>query len=266
VDPSEPALADRLVHAPLELVGRFADASNATLLVRLLDRDGRDLDALARELGRDPALEDLPPGDLAVYKPLRGEQPLWDFPSGTLHRREVAAYEVSVALGWDLVPCTVLREEAPLGPGSLQRFVPHDLEEHYFALLEEGREEVVAQLKTMVVFDLLINNADRKGGHVLLERTGRDARVRLIDHGVAFHHEPKLRTVAWHFVDEPLPERLRPDLVRFAEHLDGPLSALLGELLLGDELVRLRDRAHDVAGMARLPAPAGPRATPWPLL
>jgi uncharacterized repeat protein (TIGR03843 family) len=266
VDPAERPLADRLAHAPLELVGRFADASNATLLVRLLDRDGRDLEALARELGRDPALEDLHPGDLAVYKPARGEQPLWDFPSGTLHRREVAAYEVSAALGWDLVPCTVLREDAPLGPGSLQRFVPHDLEEHYFTLLEQGRVEVVEQLRAMVVFDLVINNADRKGGHVLLERLGRDVRVRLIDHGVAFHHEPKLRTVGWHFADEPLPERLRPDLGRFAEDLDGRLGDRLGALLLGDELVRLRDRAHHVAGLARLPAPTGPRATPWPLL
>jgi uncharacterized repeat protein (TIGR03843 family) len=266
VDPSDAALADRLLHAPLELVGQFADASNATLLVRLLDRDHRDLETLAGELGRRPELDDLPAPDLAVYKPERGEQPLWDFPSGTLHRREVAAYEVSAALGWELVPCTVLREDAPLGPGSLQRYVPHDLEEHYFALLERGEPGVIEQLVTMVVFDLVINNADRKGGHVLLERLVDGDRVRLIDHGVAFHPEPKLRTVGWHFAGEPVPGRLRADLVGLVEALDGGLAERLAPLLLGDELVRLGDRARDVSALERLPAPRGPRATPWPLL
>jgi uncharacterized repeat protein (TIGR03843 family) len=259
-------VADRLLHAPLELVGRFADASNATLLVRLLDRDGRDLEALTAELGHAPQLEDLAPEDLAVYKPLRGEQPLWDFPSGTLHRREVAAYELSAALGWGLVPCTILRDDAPLGAGSLQRFVPHDLEEHYFVLLERGEPDVVEQLRTMVVFDVLINNADRKGGHVLLERTSSDRRVRLIDHGVTFHVEPKLRTVAWHFAGEPLPERLRPDLRGLVDALDAELGQRLAALLLADELAQLRRRAREVARLDRLPVPAGPRATPWPLL
>jgi uncharacterized repeat protein (TIGR03843 family) len=266
MEASDRDLADRLLRAPLELVGRFADASNATLLVRMLDRDGRDLDALSEELGRPAQLEDLPEQDLAVYKPVRGEQPLWDFPSGTLHRREIAAYEVSASLGWGLVPRTVLREDAPLGPGSLQRFVPHDLDEHYFTLLERGEPDVVDQLVTMVVFDLLINNADRKGGHVLLERDADGDRVRLIDHGVTFHPEPKLRTVAWHFAGEPLPERLRPGLARLVEALDGVLGERLASLLLGDELVRLRDRARDAAALERLPAPHGPRATPWPLL
>ena len=263
--------ATRLAGAELELLGRFADASNATLLVRLLDRDPRPLEELAVELGREPELEDLPTGDLAVYKPVRGEAPLWDFPHRTLHRREVAAYELSVALGWDLVPVTVLREDAPLGPGSLQRFVPHDLDLHYFALLESGEAAIVEQLRAMVVFDLLINNADRKGGHVLLEedpqRPGLAAgRIRLIDHGIAFHAQPKLRTVGWHFADEPVSPPLRADVQRVGAQLDERLGETLGRLLAPEELEALRARVAATAGLGIFPRPAGPRATPWPLL
>jgi uncharacterized repeat protein (TIGR03843 family) len=269
VSPTDAALAARLRGAELELLGRFADASNATLLVRLLDRDPPSLETLARRLGREPGLDDLDPVDLAVYKPVRGEAPLWDFPPRTLHLREVAAYELSVALGWDLVPITVLRDEGPLGSGSLQRFVPHDLEEHYFALLERDDPAIVAQLRAMVVFDLLANNADRKGGHVLLETTtGRDAsvaRVRLIDHGIAFHAEPKLRTVAWHFADEPTPASLRADVLRLCEQFD-ELTGPLVPLLAGDELAALRLRAARTAELEHLPRPTGPRSTPWPPL
>jgi uncharacterized repeat protein (TIGR03843 family) len=264
---SATGIAARLGGAELELLGRFADASNATLLVRLLDRDPRPLDALARELGRDPQLTDLPAGDLAVYKPARGEAPLWDFPARTLHRREVAAYELSAALGWDLVPVTVLREDGPLGPGSLQRFVPHDLDEHYFHLLELGEPAVLAQLEAMVVFDLLANNADRKGGHVLLERDDVPApRVRLIDHGVAFHAQHKLRTVGWHFAGEPLPARLREDVARLLDELDGPLGQVLARLLAPEELDALRDRVVATLERDELPHPTGPYSTPWPLL
>jgi uncharacterized repeat protein (TIGR03843 family) len=264
---SETDTSARLSGAELELLGRFADASNATLLVRLLDRDPRPLDVLATELGRDPEISDLPAGDLAVYKPVRGEAPLWDFPARTLHRREVAAYELSAALGWDLVPVTVLRDDGPLGPGSLQRFVPHDLDEHYFHLLEQGDPAVIAQLETMVVFDLLANNADRKGGHVLLERDGLPApRVRLIDHGVAFHAQPKLRTVGWHFAGEPVPAHLREDVARLLDDLTGPLADVLAPLLAPEELDALRDRAGATLELDELPHPTGPRSTPWPLL
>jgi uncharacterized repeat protein (TIGR03843 family) len=263
---SDRETTDRLRTAPLELVGRFADASNATLLVRLLDVDPRGIDELADELGREPDLEDLDPDHLGVYKPARGEAPLWDFPAGTLHLREVAAYEVSAALGWDLVPPTVLRDDGPLGPGSLQRFVPHDPAEHYFALLE-GAEALHDQLRAMVVYDLVVNNADRKGGHVLLERgSRRGPRIRLIDHGVTFHTDPKLRTVAWHFAGQPVPPRRRADVLRMAEALAGGLGLRLAGLLAPAEISALRERIVGLAERDTLPDPTGPRATPWPLL
>ncbi len=268
------AAARRLIEAPLEVVGRFADASNATLLVRLIDRDERTLAQLADELGRDPDLDDLDPADLAVYKPRRGDTPLWDFPSATLHRREVAAYEVAAALGWDLVPVTVLRHDAPFGVGSVQRFVAHDPERHYFALLEEGETAPVEQLRAMVLLDLIIDNADRKGGHVLIEAprvAGREdvhdePRVRLVDHGVAFNVERKLRTVGWHFADEPVPDARRRDVARLVTDLDGEVGASLAALLSDDELEATRRRAERVAHLPRFPEPTGPRPFPWPML
>jgi hypothetical protein len=272
---------ERLATAPLEILGRFSDASNATLLVRLLDRDPRTFEELTGERGRAPAVDELPPEDLAVYKPRRGEAPLWDFPGGTLHRREVAAYEVACAAGWDLVPPTVLRADAPFGRGSLQRFVPHDPEQHYFWLLEQGDDEVHDQLVTMVLFDLVIDNADRKGGHVLLEHPaappdgasrpgdgdGRPGpRIRLVDHGVAFHVERKLRTVAWDLEGTRVPPRQRDELSRLATALDGWLADRLAELLAGPEIAVLRARVERATELAVLPPPSGPHPYPWPLL
>jgi uncharacterized repeat protein (TIGR03843 family) len=260
------SIAARLREAPLDIVGRFADASNATLLVRLTDTDPRDLAQLGAELGREPGIDDLDPDDLAVYKPRRGEAPLWDFPTGTLHRREVAAFEVSAALGWDLVPTTVLREDGPFGVGSMQRFVPHDPQEHYFTLLERGDDDLRAQLAAMVVFDLLIDNADRKGGHVLL--TEREARptVQLVDHGVSFNVERKLRTVGWDLAGEPVPDRLRDDLVRFRRELDDRLGPRLVELLSEPEVAAFVERVDRALAMAALPEPMGNYPYPWPLL
>jgi uncharacterized repeat protein (TIGR03843 family) len=263
----------RLLDAPLEPVGQFADASNATLLVRLRDRDPRTMDEIVADLGRQPAVADLDPSDLAVYKPQRGETPLWDFPDGTLHAREVAAYEISAALGWDLVPVTVRREDAPLGVGSLQRFVPHDPEQHYFWLLEHGETEVIAQLVAMVVFDLVIDNADRKGGHVLLEHpigaTPPDdaaPRIRLVDHGVSLSVEPKLRTVGWHFAGEPVPTNLREDVARLAEQVDDALGPRLTGLLNLAEIAVLADRLRRLPDLEVFPQPQGERPFPWPLL
>lgn len=247
--------ARRLATAPFDVVGRFADASNATLLARLTDR-------APGPLPDDVSFDDLDPADLAVYKPRRGEAPLWDFPPGTLHLREVAAYEVSEALGWDLVPATVLREDGPFGPGSLQRYVAHDPQRHYFALLEEGAEDLLDALRRMVVFDLVIDNADRKAGHVLVEEVGADVSLRVVDHGVSFNVDRKLRTVAWDFADEPVPAGLREDL---AAHGDRVVEAA-APLLTAAEADRLRERIGQVVDLDVLPPPVGPRPYPWPLL
>lgn len=276
------AAADRLRTVAIEPIGRFADASNATLLVRLLDGDVPSLEELAGQLGRDPSVDDLDPDRLAVYKPERGETPLWDFPPGTLHRREVAAYHVSEALGWDLVPLTVLRDDGPFGRGSLQRFVVHDPSLHYFRLLEVGSAEVVASLRRMVVFDLVIDNADRKGGHVLLEgvdavaplneetpvldQPSLDGRVRLVDHGVAFNVERKLRTVAWEFAGEPVGDAVRADLRRLLERLGGDVGDRLAALLSPEEVAVLLVRVERLIALEVLPEPWSPRAFPWPPL
>ncbi len=269
--PTDAEVATRLRTAAFEPIGRFADASNATLLVRLTDRDGRSLDDLAAALGREPTIDDLDARDLAVHKPRRGESPLWDFPDGTLHLREVAAYEVSAALGWDLVPVTVLREDGPFGPGSLQRFVPHDPAHHFFHLAEHGTARVHDQLRAMVVLDLVIDNADRKGGHVLLEDPagdGVDGRVWLVDHGVSFNVDRKLRTVGWHLAGEPVPSALREDVARVADEVaaGGPLADRLAALLAADEVAVLLDRCHRVAALERFPEPVGRNPFPWPLL
>jgi uncharacterized repeat protein (TIGR03843 family) len=273
VDANRPdEAAARLRVASFEPLARFADASNATLLVRLTDRDPRPLDDLAGDLGREVELDDLDPADLAVHKPRRGESPLWDFPDGTLHLREVAAYEVAAALGWDLVPVTVLVDDGPFGPGSLQRFVPHDPAHHYFHLLEHGADDIVDQLRAMVVFDAVIDNADRKGGHVLLERSldddrGLHGRVQLVDHGVSFNVERKLRTVGWHFAGEPVPAALREDVAGLAEELDGgAVEATLAALLTPAELTVLRHRVRRWADLERFPEPSGRNPFPWPML
>ncbi len=191
----------------------------------------------------------------AVYKPVRGERPLWDYPSG-LFRREVAAYVVSEALGWGLVPETIERD-GPLGPGSLQRFVPADFREHYFTLLE--RPEHHDALRRICVFDLLINNGDRKSGHCLL---GDDGRIWAIDHGLCMHDEPKLRTVIWDFCGEPVPDALLEDAARLA---DSPPPALAG-LVTDDEVDALVDRAAALVRRPVFPAVRSDRAYPWPLV
>lgn len=244
---TDQAALDLLRHADLEPVGRIASASNVTLLCRLA---GATTD----------------PPRLAVYKPERGEAPLWDFPPGTLHLREVAAYVVDRALGWGMVPPTVLRQEGPYGRGSVQLFVDHDPDRHYFALIEEGDEDILGQLRRMVVFDLVVNNADRKGSHVLVPEDGR---IRLVDHGICFHAEPKLRTVAWDFADEPVPEDDRADALELAARLsrgsDDATRRLRG-LLTHREVDALVRRARSLSDLDRLPRPTGPRPLPWPPL
>jgi uncharacterized repeat protein (TIGR03843 family) len=198
----------------------------------------------------------------SVYKPSRGERPLWDFPAASLARREAAAYLVSEALSWELVPPTVYRKKAPIGPGSLQLYIEHDPEIHYFNLGEADRQ----LLRPVVLFDLLINNADRKGSHLLFDA---DHHLWLIDHGICFHTEDKLRTVIWDFVDEPIPEALLDDLRCFRQALmpGTDLYKSLQALLSNQEIKALVKRAEHLISVSHFPQPdPEERAFPWPLL
>lgn len=244
--------------APLHIIGRFAAASNATLLVQLLVDDS---EAFAGE--PNDAVRQLASDQLAVYKPAVGEAPLWDFPAGTLHRREVAAYIVSDWLELDLVPMTVLRDDGPAGPGSVQQFVPHDPQQHYFTLREDADPRVQQQLLELVVFDMLVNNADRKGGHVLLSATTGD--IRAVDHGVCFHVEPKLRTVAWDYAGDRIPRAVIDRLRQAAGRID-VLRRQLDGLLADDEVIAFVDRLMAIIDRPEFARPTGERPVPWPLI
>jgi uncharacterized repeat protein (TIGR03843 family) len=195
---------------------------------------------------------------LVVYKPQKGERPLWDFPQGTLYKREAAAFLISAALGWDLVPPTVLRD-GPHGVGSVQLFIEADYEQHYFTLKDDHAD----QFQRMALFDVVINNADRKGGHVLL---GSDGRIWAIDHGIAFHDEYKLRTVIWEWVGQPIPEAERADLARLQAELadDHPLADALAKLLYPREIKAMRSRLDRLLKNGKFPGPSGQRSMPWP--
>jgi uncharacterized repeat protein (TIGR03843 family) len=196
----------------------------------------------------------------AVYKPLRGERPLWDYPPG-LYRREVAAYLVSEWLGWALVPETVERD-GPLGPGSVQRFVDADFDEHYFTLLE--RPEHHPRLKAICAFDLLVNNGDRKAGHCLVAGEGSQRRVWAIDHGLCLHAHPKLRTVMWDFEGQPVPPELMEAITRMALLTAAP--APLASFLSGEEAEALVARAAYLVRHPVFPPARSARSFPWPLI
>jgi uncharacterized repeat protein (TIGR03843 family) len=197
----------------------------------------------------------------AVYKPSKGERPLWDFPVGTLGDREVAAFVVSRSLTWDLVPPTVLRRDGPAGGGSLQLFVEVDPERHYFTFSDEEKQ----RLRPTVLFDFLVNNADRKGGHVLL---APDGHIWLIDHGICFHDEDKLRTVIWDFAGEKIPSALLEDVRRFRSELKrhGDLNKSLSALLAPQERRALLSRATRLLESGIFPEPGPGRPYPWPLV
>jgi uncharacterized repeat protein (TIGR03843 family) len=239
VELSPAAEAELLAVGELEVVGRVAWSSNAALLVTVAG-EGAEM--------------------LAVYKPRRGERPLWDFPDGTLCRREVATYRVSAALGWDVVPTTVLRD-GPYGLGMVQRFVEHDPDDHYFTLLEHHADD----FRRFAVLDVVVNNADRKGGHCLCEMaTGH---VYGIDHGLTFHVGPKLRTVIWDFAAEPVPDALLADVDALRTDLRGGLGAELRELLHPAELDALDRRIEDLLLTRRFPEPdEGYHSVPWPVI
>jgi uncharacterized repeat protein (TIGR03843 family) len=182
-----------------------------------------------------------------VYKPQRGERPLWDFPQGTLCHREI-------------VPETVLRD-GPYGVGMVQRFVDHDPDEHYFTLLETHLDE----FRRFAAFDVLINNADRKGGHCL--RARRDGHVWGIDHGLTFHVHEKLRTVIWDFAGEAVPDDIVETLRCGLDELRGSLGARLDPLLDPDEIDALELRALDLLRAGTFPVPdEGYHTVPWPLV
>ena len=230
------AAVDVLTRGVLTVKGRLPWSSNTTLLVEA-QLEG------ATALG--------------VYKPERGERPLWDFPSG-LFRRELAAWHLSEALGWGLVPLTVEREEGPYGEGSVQLFVPADFEQHYFTLREDAGHH--DRLRRICAFDLIANNADRKSGHCLL---GEDGLVYAIDNGLCFHVEPKLRTVIWDFADEPLPPAMLHDLRRLVA---GPMPEPVRTLIDDDECRALVKRTRALVKIGRFPTDTIGRGYPWPLV
>lgn len=244
-----------LLDAELVLEGRIMSASNATFVGRI--------------------------GEVkVVYKPVAGERPLWDFPDGTLAGREVAAYEVSEALGWDIVPRTWLRD-GPFGIGMAQLWRQPDPEQEAVTLVPAGEQpagwchvldgldpddrpvslihEGSPALRRIAVFDVVVNNADRKGGHVL---RGVDGRVWGIDHGLCFAAAFKLRTVVWDFAGEAVPEELLHDIAPLADAVPGELAALLHVR----EAAALQDRVRRLLDEAVLPVDRTGRRVPWPLL
>ena len=187
---------------------------------------------------------------LAVYKPRRGERPLWDFPRGTLCQREVAAYVLSEALGWALVPPTVLRD-GPYGIGSVQLFIDADQEAHLFTMQKEGGFE--AAIERLAVFDVLANNADRKSGHCL---KGNDGRLWAIDHGICFHVESKLRTVLWDYAGQPIAPTSWPICARCVMQVERTMAfEMLESLLAADEMRVLRRRLDRLVASGKHPDP-----------
>ncbi|MBA4380564.1 MAG: hypothetical protein C0393_07825, partial [Anaerolinea sp.] len=209
-------LKQALENGEIALQGQFILGSNYTFLATV-NHEGQKLPA--------------------VYKPMRGEQPLWDFPEASLAGHEVAAYLVSEALGLGFVPLTVLRD-GPFGPGSLQQFIDYNPNYHYFTFTPTDRQ----RLRPAALFDLLVNNADRKGSHFLIQKRLR--RLYLIDHGLCFHEEDKLRTVLWDYAGEAIAEDLLSALAAFRSTLSqtGSLHPALEPYLSPNEIAALASR------------------------
>jgi len=215
----------------MEILGVMPRASNYTFAVRLTLEGAQSI---------------------AIYKPQQGESPLWDFPDGTLYQREIAAYELSAALGWDLVPLTISRV-GPHGIGSLQAFIDAEPGEHYLSMMPAH----AAEFRRVAALDIVANNADRKSGHCMLERT--TSAIKIIDHGVCFHAEPKLRTVIWDFAGEPLPD----DVIDALRGLDDWTA--FEALLAPEEVKAMRARAKALLRDGAFPDPPEDRRPyPWP--
>ncbi|MDN5758216.1 MAG: SCO1664 family protein [Tomitella sp.] len=274
-----------MLTGPLEVIGRLTTASNATFLCRL---------AASGQVPGEYAAPDATVGEgpRCVYKPVLGERPLWDFPDGTLADREYASYLISEALGWGIVPRTVLRD-GPHGSGMVQEWidppaavagadadetglvdlfpideVPDGFLPVFAAEDGRGRRVVLAhaddpRLEKMAVLDVLLNNPDRKAGHVL---RGPGDRVYGVDHGICLHSDPKLRTVLWGWAGRPVRPEWLADITALGEDLesDTALSDLLDALLTVNEVAALRSRADHLVESARLPQPTGGHVIPWP--
>lgn len=268
--PSMVSTAAVLRDGELSIEGRLVDASNTTLLAqaRLGDHELR-----------------------CVYKPVSGEAPLWDFPDGTLAGREVAAYELSSAAGWHVVPPTVMRADGPLGPGMCQAWIdqaedgpvlvdvvpPAAVPDGWATVLRavdgDGSpvllvHEDTTDLRRLAVFDVVVNNADRKGGHVLAGDPGLEAGMAPVvgvDHGVSFHEVHKLRTVLWGWAGAALTEDERAVLGRLRAALDGALRVRLAGLISDDEVEATARRVDDLLEAGRLPVPTGRMPVPWPV-
>jgi len=236
ITPGATEMAELLERGSIEILGLMPWSSNGTYLVQVTR-------------GSDYAP--------AIYKPERGERPLWDFP-GALWKREVATYELSHWLGFGSVPTTVTRHAAPMGRGSLQAFVPAVFSEHYFTLRD--RAELSDQLKTLCVLDLVANSADRKGGHCLIDS---DNQIWAIDNGLSFHEEPKLRTVIWDFAGDPLPSSAAHALISL---LETGLCPQLQVLLTPTEQEATLRRAQRVLAQGHFPHDMTGRSYPWPLV
>lgn len=266
--PARPAgpTVDDFLDGELTLIGRIPTASNATFVCDAGDSAVR-----------------------VVYKPVRGEQPLWDFPDGTLAHREVASYLISDALGWGIIPQTILRD-GPHGPGMVQRWVytvdnhtafgnrvdlvdlvpQGDIPEGYLEVLRavDHRGEAVSlihaadpRLQRMAVLDVLINNADRKGGHAL---EGLDGQIYGVDHGICLHVEPKLRTVLWGWAGDPIGPDVIADIATLRKSLDGAFADILATHLTEPEIEALARRTKRLIDNPVMPLPSMARPIPWP--
>jgi uncharacterized repeat protein (TIGR03843 family) len=233
--PKDELALELLLTGDVDIEGRMPWSSNATFLVNV-----RCNGTVAQ----------------AIYKPVRGERPLWDFEPG-LHRRELAAYLLSEAMGFGVVPPTVIRE-GPLGEGSMQWFVDADHQEHYFTIFEK-RADLHHQLRLMAVLDIVANNTDRKSGHCLL---GRDEQVWGIDHGLCFARDFKLRTVIWEFGGEAL----LPEVVTSLKRLLDAVPLEVASLLVDAEVEGIQERAEWLLQQGELPIDESGRRYPWPLV
>ena len=198
----------------------------------------------------------------AVYKPEKGEIPLWDFPPKTLANRETAAYLISELLNWKFVPPTIIRSDAPLGRGSLQFFISHDPRLNYFTF----PNDIKNLLRPVVVFDMVINNADRKGSHIILDQKGH---IKLIDHGICFHQDPKYRTVIWDFIDERIPALIIKDLQQLNIDIKTKSAAIkdLYSFLSSREIAALNGRIEQILKIPYFPEPdRNYRPFPYPLV